>query len=678
MAGSEPVNNVSVADCTLCNWRGEIVYAGGSEIGNVNLTNDDIYGTNGSAVSVSGNLVMTNVTIGGATPGMDVYNGVEDFATTSAQGTTAVNCTFECSSNPADQNGNGIAYLGVPGSALNVENCQFINNQYGILFSEVGYNVTVSDSLFLNNTNAAITSILGLYPQYPTGFGNFAFIDNTYDDSGGAFVSQDPVSGLLFSNNTVLYGTLLEGDFDVPTGYEFAVENTILGTDATDVNSYDYSGTVALWSGTVRPTSDWFNSFGVEVNDFSSDTTTDIVPLSDGTMLNYDTTKGTHYATLSPGMIGTYPTGFITTIYSYSSNNWVLPVDSAWNDFTAPVPVPATGVTLVVGADGKFTLLSPAKSTVGFAASTVASDNTDTLTITVNDANGKPISGIPSSDFGFSLSGGTSSGTFGTVTASATPGVYTVEFTGTTAGTASTLTTTIDGTPLVDEPTITVTPGPVSGTLSTTSPASTTDVSGSTDTFTIAVKEANGNPIAGLPSSAFQFSLAGGASAGTFGAVAQTSTPGTYTVAFTGTTAGTASTLATIISGVTLTAQPSITVVPAPVSGVSSTVVLASDTDVSGSTDTLTIAVNDAYGNPIAGLPSSAFQFSLAGGTSAGTFGAVTQNVDAGHLHGRLHRHHRRRSHAQQPDRDCQWRQPGRPAVHYRDPEPGQRDRVHD
>jgi hypothetical protein len=101
----------------------------------------------------------------------------------------------------------------------------------------------------------------------------------------------------------------------------------------------------------------------------------------------------------------------------------------------------------------------------------------------------------------------------------------------------------------------------VSGTNSHDSFATSTVLNGATDVLTIVVKDTTGAGITGLASNAFTFGLAGGTSAGTFGAVSETGTPGTYTVTFTGTTVGTQSTLIVTVSGVTLSQHPGIMVV---------------------------------------------------------------------------------------------------------------------
>jgi hypothetical protein len=269
--------------------------------------------------------------------------------------------------------------------------------------------------------------------------------------------------------------------------------------------------------------------------------------------------------------------------------------------------------------------VSGANSTVNFAASTVASGSPDVVTIVVKDAAGNAITGLGNGAFGLSLTGGTSAGTFGAVTASGTPGTYTATFTGTTAGTALTMTATVSGVTLTTHPTVQVTPGPVSGANSSVSFATPTVASGGTDTVTIVVKDAAGNAITSLAGNAFGFMLAGGMSGGTFGAVTATGTPGTYTATFTaGAAAGSASTLTATVSGVTLMSHPTVQVVAGPVDGTNSTASFESPTVFSGGPDVVTIVVQDAAGNAITGLASGAFSLTIAGGTSDGTFGAVT------------------------------------------------------
>jgi hypothetical protein len=269
-------------------------------------------------------------------------------------------------------------------------------------------------------------------------------------------------------------------------------------------------------------------------------------------------------------------------------------------------------------------------STVRVAVSSLVSGHAETVTIVLRDAAGNAIGGVTNAAFSFGLSGGASAGTFGTVTATAAKGTYTVRFTGTTAGTASALTATVNGVTLDAAPAIMVTPGAVNRTTSTVSFATATDASGSADTVTLVMKDAAGNAITGLPGSAFRFTRSGGTSKGTLGTVTETATAGTYTATFTGTTAGTSRTLIASVNGITLAARPTVTVIPRAVSATASTVRFATSTVASGNAVTLTIVVKDAAGNAIGGLDNSAFGFSLSGGTSDGTFGTVTETKTPG------------------------------------------------
>ncbi len=140
-----------VFNCSLHDFRGEIVYAGGDDPGQVSVINSDIYGSNGSAVSMSADVLLSHDTIGGNSPGMDVYNGVENFCLGSPEKTVIENCSISCSSNPANLHGNGVVYLGLATSSLTVEGSTISDNQFGILFGQTGSNVTIQGDTFSNN-----------------------------------------------------------------------------------------------------------------------------------------------------------------------------------------------------------------------------------------------------------------------------------------------------------------------------------------------------------------------------------------------------------------------------------------------------------------------------------------------------------------------------------------------
>jgi hypothetical protein len=134
-----------------------------------------------------------------------------------------------------------------------------------------------------------------------------------------------------------------------------------------------------------------------------------------------------------------------------------------------------------------------------------------------------------------------------------------VRFTGTVAGTTSTLAATINGVQLASQPAVTVVPGAPNRTQTEASFANSDVAAGDTDVLTIQVKDAAGNAIPDLLNGNFVFGLSG-SSTGAFGTVTETSTPGTYTVTFTAGTAGTASQLSISVAGILIGEKPKVTV----------------------------------------------------------------------------------------------------------------------
>ncbi len=299
----------------------------------------------------------------------------------------------------------------------------------------------------------------------------------------------------------------------------------------------------------------------------------------------------------------------------------------------ATAPIFGYGTSATSAAD-QFTYVtqtvSPSNSSVSFASPTDMTGTSDLVTFVIKDTNDNAVSGLPGSAFNPALSGGTSAGSFGTVTETSTPGTYSATFTGSTVGTPSTLTVTVTGVQLDSQPTVQVAADQVSGSNSTVSFASSTVPRGANDIVTIVVKDAAGSVMTGLASSVFNLTLSGGTSTGLFGAVSETATHGTYTATFTGAIAGTAGILILDINNVPVAAEPNVTVLKGGVDPNNSTVSFATSTVASGTTDKVTIVVEDAGGNPLGGLASTAFALSLSGGTSTGVLSAVTPTTTLG------------------------------------------------
>jgi hypothetical protein len=431
MGGHNTINGVLVFNCIVDNWRGEEIYGGGNLIGTVDIINDDLYGTNADAVSISGNVLIASTTIGGTAAGDDVYNGVEDFALGAPQGTVIENSTIIDSSNASNPHGNGIAYLGLATSALTITNTTFENNQYGILFSETANNVTVENSTFTGNVQGMVDSILGLYSQYPTGFSNFLIEGNTFNASGSAFLSQaygsdsGPFPDLVLMNNTVTNGSvLLQGAFLGPNWSGFVVEGNTIGSGGEDASNWQ--GDVGLWSDTTRLAG---STTGMLINDFNAETTTTISPDSDFLELNYNQNSGTtQLVAMTSAELADLPVGFEVTLVPGQMSNWALQANSAWNTFASNVAIGA-GVTIRLGSNDLFSVVSASAasklaftqtSTTGTAGTALA----PAVKVSVENPSGSVVTG-DNSQVTLTIAGGVFAGGGTTLTAQAVNGIAT-------------------------------------------------------------------------------------------------------------------------------------------------------------------------------------------------------------------------------------------------------------
>lgn len=226
-------------------------------------------------------------------------------------------------------------------------------------------------------------------------------------------------------------------------------------------------------------------------------------------------------------------------------------------------------------------------------------------------------------------SGGTSGGTVGG-TGSNDDGTYQAQFTAATPGTPLTVGATIDGTPISTPlPTVEVdTVAPALSVVTINGGSATTLVAGDSTILLLRAKDDQGRDIRGAGKSVV-FGVGGGAgsSSGSVGITADLG-DGTYAATVVGTTAGSAAPITASIDGVPVSSSlPTLTVVPGPVSLNASTVSVSDSVVAVGATVTITLVARDAFANQqtAGGLT---VLFALAGGTSDGTFTAVSDNGD--------------------------------------------------
>ena len=252
-------------------------------------------------------------------------------------------------------------------------------------------------------------------------------------------------------------------------------------------------------------------------------------------------------------------------------------------------------------------------ATITLSAPTVAAGSAVTATLTARDQFGNA-TGSGGATVVFSHQGGTSDGAFGGVT-DVGDGTYTVSFTGSTAGTATTVAATYNGVAVTSvAPTVTVTAG---------APAEFTMVEGDGQVATVGtavpvppavrVQDALGNPVIGVPVS---FSVAVGGGSVT-GGTPNTDATGVARVASwrVGTVPG-ANELSAAISGFDV--EFDATAVVGPASTATSVISVSQGTLQAGGAAVLTLTTFDQYGNPVP-TGGNTVVFMTQGGGSAGT-----------------------------------------------------------
>jgi len=247
----------------------------------------------------------------------------------------------------------------------------------------------------------------------------------------------------------------------------------------------------------------------------------------------------------------------------------------------------------------------PATSLVSVSAPTVPAGDSVTLTLTTKDATGN-VRTAGGDSVGFSTSGGTSTGSIGTVTDHAN-GTYTAFFRGVAHGTSLTVGATIGGQTVTSVlPTVQVTPG--TDTLVATvalTPNPVTLASGATQQLTATVKNSLGTVLSGKPVT-WASSLPG---------VATVSATGLATGDTVGKTAVTAT-----VQGVT--GSDTVTVTPGAPSRLTSLVTAAPESIAVGDSSLVTLVTKDAAGNLLT-TGGHAVVFAASGGSSAGTLRPV-------------------------------------------------------
>ncbi len=254
----------------------------------------------------------------------------------------------------------------------------------------------------------------------------------------------------------------------------------------------------------------------------------------------------------------------------------------------------------------------------------------ESITVTLK-SNGDSLKTIVVDDVEFSLSGGTSDGTFGTVTKNSN-GTFSSTFTGTTVGSATYIQFNIEGKDIEarSAPSIRVTPGNLSTSFSTISLDNATPAAGDTVTITLTAYTSSGSAM-----------TQGGLLASCTATVDSVSTPttnvidnsnGTYTSTFVARTAFIAGEVSCKLNESSISDTAAFTATAGPAVHIT---IVSGNSQVAAVTSALApfiVKITDTYDNVVENETVDWSITTWTGTGSAGTLGAATSDSDASGL----------------------------------------------
>ena len=242
MAGG--ANDVLAFNITLQNWRGEEFYCGGDN-GAVSIVLSSLYSSDADAISCSADFFASNITIGGTTPGMSVYNGMENrsqYRFHSGNYGAGLEDYLQCGDFESHLRLGRLGHRFYRGRHLSAQGDEHHDNrvQLCILDRDGSERLHPARSNLTGNQGGGIITY-GLAAS-GTVLSNWNIQGNTF--SGNGFVNQNYASSnntsvstsIVFKGNTMESGSLLSGGF-YGTYPGFIIENTTLQNGAKVLGS---------------------------------------------------------------------------------------------------------------------------------------------------------------------------------------------------------------------------------------------------------------------------------------------------------------------------------------------------------------------------------------------------------------------------------------------------------
>jgi hypothetical protein len=341
--------NLTIEDCRLDGWRGEVIYAGGTAASKITIRRSLIEESNGSAVATSAFTTIEDSTI------RNVYNGTENYCVGKGQGLVVRNTTFEITREGAWSH--GIVYEGTQGlgTSMVVENSTFKNYPRGIYIVGGAENATVTGSKFLVDKSGIYVGAQGSGKV----FKNLKFTNNQFDMTGGMAILLHtygaPTSNVLIEGNTASGGSFISDTGSNRTG--LIVRNNKISTNI--IYRLEASGVDrGLWSNNQYIyTNELWKHFKALTD--RTDVTAGKATISPSREQFGVQLLGGGDVTLSINTAENYPVGYTVKITRYGAQSGTIRIAPAsWNTLTKAVTVTTQGVTLRKLSTGKFELVT--------------------------------------------------------------------------------------------------------------------------------------------------------------------------------------------------------------------------------------------------------------------------------------------------------------------------------
>jgi hypothetical protein len=352
IGGAYAVPGFIIRNCYLDRFRGEIVYAGGTEPTEISVIETIIEECNASAHACSAICLLDQVVF------RDVYNAVECYAVGVGQRITASHCTFERTS-VTKPGTHGIVYEGRPGCSSDalIQQCVF-NGVYRAIYIAGGCDQVVIDNCdFIDNGSCIFIGAAGDDKHfYNIDIGNcdfntpngVAIVFNSYGlESENITIHDNNVVAKIFLSDTASNRTnCLVTENIINADLVYAIE-------AGNVNR-------ALWVNNIYP-------FALLWPHCKSGTDRQDIYEATGTIQpsrEYFVTQifGSGSCSITITGLNLYPPGYVVTIERFGTATRAasfLP-NPTWNTFTEPVNLfVGQPVYLRLNVDQLFELYTP-------------------------------------------------------------------------------------------------------------------------------------------------------------------------------------------------------------------------------------------------------------------------------------------------------------------------------